>query len=129
MRHAASLFLAAAMCLSVSEARSEKAAAARGEVHLPSNPVSLRGVLGDKQVQVKLRPKRDAADGIEGEYFVFGQSRTILLAGETDGTEISLEESENGVDVSGHWYGTLAGESITGEWQSATGGITKSFRL
>jgi hypothetical protein len=89
----------------------------------------LRGTIGDAQVQVTLRTKAEFEDGIEGEYFVFGQSQNILLAGEIEGDELLLEESANGTDVSGQWSGKLAGDSITGEWQSADGSVSTPFRI
>ncbi len=92
-------------------------------------PVALRGMLGDAQIQVTLRTKEPAEDGIEGEYFVFGGSHRVLLAGEVEGQEVFMEESENGTDVSGQWDGKLAGETLTGEWQSADGKIKKPFSL
>jgi len=92
-------------------------------------PVALRGTLGDAQIQVNLRTKEEFEDGVEGEYFLFGHSRNILLAGEIEGDELLLEESENGTDVSGQWAGTLAGDTISGEWQSADGSVTKPFQI
>lgn len=92
-------------------------------------PVVLRGTLGDAQIQVTLRTKQEFEDGVDGEYFLFGHSLRILLAGEVEGDEVVLEESENGTDVSGQWAGKIAGDAITGEWQSANGEITKPFQL
>lgn len=92
-------------------------------------PVALRGMLGDAKIQVTLRTKEPAEDGIEGEYFVFGGSQRVLLAGEVEGQEVFMEESENGTDVSGQWDGRLAGETLSGEWQSADGKIKKPFTL
>jgi hypothetical protein len=92
-------------------------------------PVTLRGKLGDGDVQVNLHTKEQMEDGVEGEYFHFGRSQNILLAGEIDGEYLFMEESENGTDVSGQWDGKLAGDTISGEWQSADGKIKKSFML
>lgn len=92
-------------------------------------PVVLRGTLGDAQIQATLRTKQDFEDGVEGDYFLFGHSLRILLAGEIEGDELLLEESENGTDVSGQWVGKITGDLITGEWQSANGGIAKPFQL
>ncbi|RZI42264.1 hypothetical protein EGT07_13685 [Herbaspirillum sp. HC18] len=91
-----------------------------------AKPVVLRGTLGSDQVQLTLRAKTDFEGGIEGEYFVFGRSQTILLAGEIDGDDVFFEESENGTDVSGQWNGKLAGEVLSGEWRS-TDGKVKAF--
>ncbi|HYD96214.1 MAG TPA: hypothetical protein VEC01_12875 [Noviherbaspirillum sp.] len=92
-------------------------------------PAVLRGTLGSEQVQLNLRPKTDAEEGFEGEYFVFGQSNKILVAGEVEGDDVFFEESENGSDVSGQWTGRLAGDKLSGEWQSADGKASKPFQL
>ena len=96
---------------------------------VPAKPLTLRGTLGDVRVQMDLRPKADMADGWEGSYFLFGHSAVILLAGELDGGELALEESENGTDVSGQWNGKLGGGSLSGEWTSFDGSIVKPFNL
>lgn len=95
---------------------------------LISKPVSLRGTLGDASIQVNLRAKPED-DGVEGEYFYFGRSGNVLLAGEISGEDFLMEESENGTDVSGHWTGTLAGDTLSGEWESVDGKEKKPFSL
>ncbi len=94
-----------------------------------SKPVSLRGTLGAVQVQVNIRPKAEIDEGIEGEYFVFGRAQKFLLAGELEGEDVFLEESENGTDVSGQWDGKRSGDMIQGTWMSADGSISKPFTL
>lgn len=92
-------------------------------------PVFFRGVVGDINVQVNIRPKADIDEGIEGEYFIFGNSHKILLAGEIEGDQLFMEESENGTNISGQWDGKLEGDSLVGSWMSADGTITKPFTL
>lgn len=92
-------------------------------------PVFLRGTLGDQNVQVNVRPKEQIDEGLEGEYFVFGRSLKILLAGEMEGTTLFMEESENGTDISGQWDGKLDGDTLSGSWMSADGSVTKPFSL
>ena len=92
-------------------------------------PVFFRGVVGDINVQVNIRPKADIDEGIEGEYFIFGNSHKILLAGEIEGDQLFMEESENGTNISGQWDGKLEGDSLVGSWMSADGSITKPFTL
>jgi hypothetical protein len=121
--------LAAAICLGlpvfVGAVQQEAASASKA---IFARPVILRGTLGEAQMQASLRAKAEM-DGIEGEYFVFGGPGTVLLAGEIEGEDVFLEESENGTDVSGQWDGKLAGDTITGEWQSADGKTKKPFSL
>lgn len=92
-------------------------------------PQVLNGVLGGAPIQMQLRPKPDIEDGLEGHYFLFGQSHQILLAGDAVGDQLLMEESVNGTDVSGDWIGTRQGNIVTGEWQPARGGEAKLFRL
>lgn len=94
-----------------------------------AKPVFLRGTLGDAAVQFNLRPKAVADEGLEGEYFVFGSSNKILLAGEVEGDALFLEESENGTDISGQWDGKLQGDALVGNWTSADGAISRPFSL
>jgi hypothetical protein len=92
-------------------------------------PVFLRGTLGELNIQINLRPKEVADEGLEGEYFVFGRSAKILLAGEAEGDSLFLEESENGTDISGQWDGKLDGDTLIGSWMSADGLVAKPFNL
>lgn len=92
-------------------------------------PLTLRGTLGDTDVQVHIRPKAEIDEGIEGEYFIFGNSAKILLAGEIEGEILFMEESENGTNISGQWDGKLEGDMLSGTWMSADGSFTKPFAL
>lgn len=94
-----------------------------------SKPVIFRGTLGDMPIQFAVRPKEIIDEGLEGEYFIFGQSQKILLAGELEGENIFLEESENGTNISGQWEGKLQGDSIQGTWKSADESVSRPFKL
>jgi len=96
---------------------------------LQAGPLFFRGTLGDDQVQANLRAKVDIAEGFEGDYFLFGHSQKVLLAGEIDGDDMFMEESVNGTDVSGQWNGKLDGDVVSGTWQSADGLVTKPFTM
>lgn len=91
--------------------------------------VHLRGSIGDDGVQLTIRPKVPADEGFEGEYFFFGQSMKVLIAGDIDGELLQLEESQDGTHISGEWDGVIAGDKITGNWMSADGTVTKPFTL
>lgn len=88
------------------------------------------GTLGELKIQARLRQKEDMREGVEGEYFVFGRSQKILLAGEfePDGS-VFLEESEDGRSVSGQWDGKLVGDLFSGTWSSFDGSVSKPFAL
>ena len=121
--------------LAMAEDTVEVAAAPMAQVQTTGVPaafrqkVHLRGTIGEDAVQVTLRPKVPAEDGVEGEYFFFGQTLQILLAGELEGDILLLEESQDGTHISGQWDGTIAGDQITGTWMSADGSVSKPFAL
>ncbi len=93
-----------------------------------SKPVVLRGTLGDARIQLSLKPKADE-DGLEGNYFVFGQSAQILLAGEVEQNDLMMEESHNGKDVSGQWEGSFKNGLLSGTWSTLDGSVAKPFSL
>ena len=124
------LMLTFALCLGQAFA----ADAAPPLVHSPAasllaKPVTLRGRLGDQAIQVNLRLKPQIDEGIEGDYFLFGRTQKILLAGEVDNDTVTLEESENGTDISGQWDGKIIGNVIRGTWTSADFNVTKPFEV
>ncbi|MBC3936885.1 hypothetical protein [Undibacterium rugosum] len=95
--------------------------------------VEFSGMLGKQVVHVFLRPKKDEIDGLEGYYILNSGSKTpakrILLAGELAGDRISLEESQDGTEVSGQWDAELKGGQLTGNWLSADGNTSLDFVL
>lgn len=95
---------------------------------LVRKPVVLRGTLGNEQIQLNLQPKLNE-DGLEGKYFVFGQSAQVLVAGEVDHNDLIMEESYNGKDVSGDWQGSLQHDVLSGTWSSLDGSVSKPFAL
>ncbi|MFZ6730395.1 hypothetical protein ACO0LG_00530 [Undibacterium sp. Ji42W] len=103
-----------------------------------SNPffagaIELRGVMGNDKIRMHLQPKTEDRDSVEGSYVVAGgkrnQGKKILLAGEVSKNKLSMEESEDGVDVSGQWDGELKDNVIRGVWQSDDGKVSKDFVL
>ncbi|MES2106658.1 MAG: hypothetical protein V4634_21745 [Pseudomonadota bacterium] len=124
--------LAAALAVSLPFAASAQQAAssATSSPATPfASPVVLRGKLGNHRVQMRLQPKLEDADSVEGEYFIFGKGSKILLAGEVSGKALTMEESEDGTDVSGQWDGKLDGKTLRGTWVSDDGTISKEFAL
>ncbi|MFZ6656133.1 hypothetical protein [Undibacterium sp. TJN19] len=96
-----------------------------------AQPIELRGKMGGEQIRMHLQPKTEDRDSVEGSYVVLSgkrnQGKKILLAGEVSGNKLSMEESEDGVDVSGQWDGELKGNTIRGIWQSDDGKISMDF--
>jgi hypothetical protein len=94
-----------------------------------AKPLTLRGTLGDAKIEMHLQLKPDPTEGIQGSYVVAGQSAKILLAGESENTDVIMEESVNGKDVSGEWAGTLVGDTFRGTWSTTDDAVTKPFVL
>ena len=96
---------------------------------LLARPATLRGKIGAQPIEMHLQMKVPADEGIEGDYLLTGQTHKILLAGESENDNLSLEESENGSDISGLWDGVIDGRTIRGTWTSADGSVVKPFEL
>lgn len=94
-----------------------------------ATPLTLRGTLGDAQIEMHLQLKPDPTEGIQGTYTIAGQSTKILLAGESENTDVIMEESINGKDVSGEWAGQLVGNTFSGTWSTMDDAVTKPFVL
>lgn len=94
-----------------------------------AKPLTLRGTLGDAQIEMHLQLKPDPSEGIQGSYLIVGQSNQILLAGEAENTDVIMEESINGKDVSGEWAGQLVGNTFSGTWSTTDDALTKPFVL
>ena len=92
-----------------------------------------RGVLGEMPVQLTLSVKADDPAELIGEYFVFGGGRNFQLAGEIDNDSVYLEESDDGVRISGSWEGKLVVEAsrafIVGTWHNADETRSLAFKL
>jgi hypothetical protein len=97
--------------------------------NLFAKPLTLRGTLGDAKIEMHLQLKPDPTEGIQGTYVVAGQAAKILLAGESENTDVIMEESINGKDVSGEWAGTLVGNTFSGTWSTTDDAVTKPFTL
>jgi hypothetical protein len=95
---------------------------------LMTQALVLRGDIDGEKIQLSLQPKKDE-DGLEGRYFIFGQSAQILVAGEVAGDDLLMEESRNGKDVSGQWEGHRNGDRISGTWSNYDGTVSKPFFL
>jgi len=120
------------------EDKSEPVPAVKSGFAPMSNPffsgaIELRGTMGSDKIRMHIQPKPEDRDSVEGSYVVAGGKRNngkqILLAGEVSKNKLSMEESEDGVDVSGQWDGELKDNVIRGVWQSDDGKVSKEFVL
>ncbi|CAN5465536.1 hypothetical protein BH10PSE17_BH10PSE17_21660 [soil metagenome] len=92
-----------------------------------------RGIVGDDRVQMALSAKPDEIESFSGHYFIFGGGRNITVAGEIEGENFYMEESEDGTVVSGAWDGKLTVEDgravIVGVWRNVDETSTRPFKL
>nr|WP_228878870.1 hypothetical protein [Paraburkholderia saeva] len=76
------------------------------------------GMLGNRQIVLRLGPKSDDPSGVHGEYQFTDNGAVILIAGDRDGDTLEVEESNDGTHITGNWVGkfapdgTLAGERM-----------------
>lgn len=132
--------LAACLLLSSLSAVAADQPAAAGGAAAASNVISnplfrqklwLSGELGQRHVEMLLQPKSVEEDGLEGSYQIAGRTGrpAILLAGEVSADRLSMEESDDGKDVSGEWNGDINGMQVSGTWLSADGMRSERFLL
>ena len=78
-----------------------------------------------------LEPHPEYAQSLRGAINRNGER--ALLAGDADGGEFTLEESENGVDISAVWLGDVVegscGREIRGTWKAPRDQRTRIFVL
>ena len=84
-----------------------------------------RGTFGSQtHANWSLTLDSDADDSVHG-WYTLGDSvahgERVLLAGEFEDEALTLEESHNGVDVSGHWDAVLSGDGFSGQWSDING--------
>jgi hypothetical protein len=99
-----------------------------GETH-EFSPVPVagvyRGTLGTTPIELVLTLDTSAEDSVDGWYVPLGAAPStanrVLVAGEFEKDALSMEESHNGVDVSGTWSATLSKGGINGTWTDAEG--------
>ncbi|CAG2144737.1 hypothetical protein D3C87_1074140 [compost metagenome] len=79
------------------------------------------GNVGDKQVRLRVGPKTDTRDSLQGEYASGdGKGGVRLLSGEWNEGAFLMEESDDGTRVSGNWEGRIdQSGAVSGTWTDA----------
>lgn len=73
------------------------------------------GTLGSKRIVLRLGVKPDDPDELNGEYQYVPNGPSILVAGARDGNTLTLEESDDGTEISGQWVAQFADDgSLSG---------------
>jgi hypothetical protein len=74
------------------------------------------GMLGKRQIVMRLGPKTDDPTGVHGEYQFTDTGEVILIAGDREGTTLEGEESNDGTHITGNWVGTFSPDgTVSGE--------------
>jgi len=74
------------------------------------------GMLGSRQIVLRLGAKTDDPSGVHGEYQYTDNGEVVLIAGDRDGDVLEAEESNDGTHITGNWVGKFAADgSVTGE--------------
>ncbi|RDK03781.1 hypothetical protein [Paraburkholderia lacunae] len=74
------------------------------------------GMLGSRQIVLRLGAKTDDPSGVHGEYQYTDNGEVVLIAGDRDGDVLEVEESNDGTHITGNWVGKFAADgSVTGE--------------
>ncbi len=78
------------------------------------------GTVGDKPVRMRIAPKTDTRDSLQGEYTIGDGKGVRLVSGEWDNGSFLMEESDDGTRVSGNWEGQIdQNGAVRGTWTDA----------
>jgi hypothetical protein len=129
------------MLLTASEARAQsdavKELAAPPPIQLPLKPSPefakfprYAGMLGKRQIVLRLGPKSDDPSGVHGEYQFTDTGEVILIAGDRDGDTLEVEESNDGTHITGNWVGKFAADgSVAGDRMNVDDSDPQGFNL
>jgi hypothetical protein len=88
------------------------------------------GMLGTRQIVLRLGPKTDDPSGVHGEYQYTDTGEVILIAGDRDGTTLEVEESNDGTHITGNWVGKFAADgSVAGDRMNVDDSDPQAFDL
>jgi hypothetical protein len=82
-----------------------------------------RGTFGSNTIEMTLTQDKDAEDSVHGWYVILGSANPerVQLAGEWEDDTLSMEESRNGIDVSGSWSAIFNDDGFAGQWSDING--------
>ncbi|MDR6408250.1 hypothetical protein [Paraburkholderia terricola] len=118
-----------------SDAVKELAAPAPIQLPLKPSPEFARfpryaGMLGARQIVLRLGAKTDDPSGVHGEYQYTDSGEVILIAGDRDGDTLEVEESNDGTHITGNWVGRFAADgSVAGERMNVDDSNPQPFDL
>ena len=88
------------------------------------------GMLGSRQIVLRLGAKTDDPSGVHGEYQYTDTGEVILIAGDRDGDTLEVEESNDGTHITGNWVGKFAADgSVAGDRMNVDDSEPQPFDL
>jgi hypothetical protein len=88
------------------------------------------GMLGKRQIVLRLGAKTDDPSGVHGEYQFTDNGEVILIAGDRDGDTLEVEESNDGTHITGNWVGKFAADgSVAGDRMNVDDSDPQPFDL
>ncbi|CAB3750445.1 hypothetical protein [Paraburkholderia humisilvae] len=88
------------------------------------------GMLGARQIVLRLGPKTDDPSGVHGEYQFTDTGEVILIAGDREDTTLEVEESNDGTHITGNWVGKFAADgTLSGERMNVDDSNPQEFDL
>jgi hypothetical protein len=118
-----------------SDAVKELAAPAPIQLPLKPSPEFARfpryaGMLGARQIVLRLGAKTDDPSGVHGEYQFADTGEVVLVAGDREGDVLEIEESNDGRAITGNWVGRFAADgSLAGERMNVDDSNPQPFDL
>lgn len=89
-----------------------------------------RGTMNGQAIVLRIGPKPDDPDELNGEYEYLPRGPVLLIAGARNGNTLTLEESDDGTRISGQWVGFFADKgSLSGERMDPDNSHAVSFEL
>ncbi|HYS63863.1 MAG TPA: hypothetical protein VEN30_08625 [Paraburkholderia sp.] len=88
------------------------------------------GMLGARQIVLRLGAKTDDPSGVHGEYQYTDSGEVILIAGDRDGSTLEVEESNDGTHITGNWVGKFGADgSVAGDRMNVDDSDPQPFDL
>ena len=88
------------------------------------------GMLGKRQIVLRLGPKSDDPSGVHGEYQFTDSGEAILIAGDRADSTLEVEESNDGTHITGNWVGKVAADgTLEGERMNVDDSDPQPFDL
>ena len=87
-------------------------------------------MLDGRQIVLRIGVNPDDPEELNGEYQFLPDGPVILIAGGRDGNNLTLEESDDGTEISGQWVGFYAADGrLSGERMNVDQSDSRPFAL